>query len=105
MKHFHNATLLPKFEDTIIYKFQMFVKSFVIHVGPFKMLAFFALIGISLQCVQSLLFLSGALSIQRLTVGEYISSVFLIVIIILISVIYMCYFIDSILKWGFEMDG
>jgi hypothetical protein len=104
MKHFHNTTLLPKFENTLTYKFQMFVKSFMINVGLFKSLLFFAVIGIALQCAQSLSFLSGALSIQRLTVGEYISSVLSIVIILLISLVYMCYFIDIVLKWGFEMD-
>lgn len=104
MKHFHNATLLPKFEDGLIYKFQMLVKSFVINIGLFKSFLFFALIGISLQCIQSLSVLSGALSIQRLTAGEYMNGVLSIVIVLLISLVYMCYFIDKGLKWVFVMD-
>jgi len=87
-----------------MYKVQMFIKSFVINIGLFKTFAFFALVGISIQCVEAIPMLSGALSIQRLSIGEYVNGVLLIVVVLLISVIYMCYFIDSILKWAFKMD-
>jgi len=104
MKHFHNATLLPKFEDGLIYKFQMFFKSFMINVGIYKTFMFFALIGISYYNVQAILILQNGLLNQMLSIGEYINGIFSISIMILISIIYQFYYIDKVLEWALKSE-
>lgn len=92
-------TLLPKFENTWIYKLRKFIEGFIINVGIFKSFGFIASILISLQLLNIIYVLENALAQKTISIGEFEASIISTCLFLMIICYYELYYIDNILKW------
>ena len=92
-------TLLPKFENTWIYKLRKFIDGFIINVGIFKSFGFIVSILISLRLLNIIYVLENALAQKTISIGEYEASIISTCLFLMIICYYELYYIDNILKW------
>jgi hypothetical protein len=92
-------TLMPKFEESLTYKIQYYVKNFIITVGIFKTIGFVSCISLSLILLKGLSLLQPAYTDKLLSLGEYLSCVFSCGACLLVIALYEYYYLDLIVKW------
>jgi hypothetical protein len=95
-------TLLPKFEESLMYKAREYVKNFAITVGIFKTLGFVSCISLSLILLKGLSLLQPLYADKLISLGEYLSCVFSCGACLVVIALYEYYFIDLVIKWAFK---
>ncbi len=95
-------TLMPKTEETLIWKINECIKDFVINIGIFKSFGFLASVILSLDLITALSECKNLFKEQTITHGEFINGQILICLFLLIISYYEIYYIDNIMKWGYK---
>lgn len=91
-------TLMPKIEETLIWKINECIKDFVINIGIFKSFGFVVPIILSLELINALSECKNLFKEQTITRGEFINGQILICLFLLIISYYEIYYIDNIIK-------
>lgn len=95
-------TLMPKRENTWIYKIFEFAKEFVINIGIFKTIGLISCISLSLLLLTGLSCLQPSYTNKLLSLGEYLSCTFSCGTCLLLIALYEYYYIDLIISWVFK---
>jgi len=94
-------TLLPKLSE-FYNQIRDSIKSFITEIGLFKTFVALSLCLVALQCIEGVSILRQALEMQRISVGEYVNGELILVTILLIICMYECYYLDLLVRSGFE---